>query len=148
MLRLFLFMAFRTAHGLFDVHGLMTSHALLMIGAQQSGGILAFDKRFVVAALALGRFNRFRAVVMAALAQGQLAGMKILGQFVVGDIVEQGLDDFSMGKFDRFILTGQRLEGQLFGNVWQQYFRKRCLHRLSGIQERSGDKRLLIGRYR
>ena len=144
-LLLFFLVAFRTTHGLFDVHGLMTSHALLMVGAQQSGGVFALHKRFVVTALAPGRFDRFGAVVMAALTQCQLTGVEVFGQFVVGDIVEQGLNDFSMGKIDRFILVGQRLESQFFGNVRQQCFGKRSLHGLPGIEDRPGDEGFLIG---
>lgn len=99
-------------------------------------------------ALTLGRFDRFGTVVMAALTQCQLTGVEISGQFVICDIVEQGLNDFSVRKIDRLILAGKCLYGQFFGNVQQQRFGKRSLHGLPGIEDRPGDDRLLIGGYR
>ena len=89
----------------------MAFHALPVIGSHQSGlkGVLSI-KGPAVAAHTIGRFFRCRAVVMATLANRALFVVKIIRQFVIFDVIEQCLDNFTVRKLYRFILIHQGLD--------------------------------------
>jgi hypothetical protein len=73
--------AFDTFFGFLYFHGLMASHALLMISSKESGlHEVHFVKRPAVAGNTAGRFDACRAVVVAALADRGLAVVKVGGQ--------------------------------------------------------------------
>ena len=55
----------------------------------------------------IGRFFRGRAVVVTALANRTLFVVKEIRQFVIFDVIEQGVNNFTMGKLYRFILIRQ-----------------------------------------
>ena len=91
----------------FQIQNLVAPHALLVVGALYSRSErISFIKGFAVAATAPGRFVGYRAVVMAALANGARIPVKISGQPVILDGDQQRIDNFSMGHFDRFIFLG------------------------------------------
>ena len=113
-------MTFRTAHGFFHAHCLMTAHALLMVGTHQPGcHKIFFVKWLVVAALTFRRLHRNRTVVMTSLADGHLVRMKIACQFVVSNIFQKRLRNLAMRKLSRFILLDQCLDHHFFRNILQ-----------------------------
>ena len=89
----------------------MAFHALSVIGSHQPGleRVLRI-KGPAVAAHTIGRFFRCRAVVMATLANRALFVVKIIRQFVIFDVIEQCIDNFTVRKLYRFILIRQGLD--------------------------------------
>ena len=89
----------------------MAFHTLPVIGRHQSGLERVFRiKGPAVAAHTIGRFFRCRAVVVAALTNRTFFVVKVIRQFVIFYIIEQCVNNFTMGKLYRFILIRQGLD--------------------------------------
>jgi hypothetical protein len=80
-----------------NTHFPVAFHTLPVIGSHQS----RFERIFLVEgpAMAIAAFGRIlgcRTVVMATLAEGALLTMKIFGQFVIFNILEQRIYNFAV----------------------------------------------------
>ena len=96
----------------------MAFHTLPMIGCHQSGfeRILGV-KGPAVAANTIGWFFCRRAVVVATLADCTLFVVEIIRQFVIFDVIEQCVDNFTVRKLYRFILIRQGLDDDRLRNI-------------------------------
>ena len=103
---------------LFDTHSLVTSEALLMIGALHARPQnLHFVKGLAMAAVATGRLLGSWAVMMARLANGTLLAMKVLSQLVVFSISYESPNNPAVWKINRLVLFRQILDGNRFRDI-------------------------------
>ena len=96
----------------------MALHTLPVVGSHQSGfERVLFIKGPAVAARTIGWFFRRRAVVVTALANRTLFVVKEIRQFVIFDVIKQCVNNFTMGKFYRFILIRQGRDDDGLRNI-------------------------------
>ena len=105
---------------LFDTHLLVTSQALLMIGALHSRSQnLHFVKGLAMATVATGRLLGSWAIMMAGLANGTLLAMKVLSQLVVVNFSYEPANNPAVWKINRVVFIRQVLDGNRFRDIHQ-----------------------------
>lgn len=103
---------------LFDTHLLVTSEALLMIGALHSRPQnFRFVKGLAMATVATGRLLGSWAIMMAGLANGTLLAMKVLSQLVVLSFRYEPSNNSAVWKINRLILIRQVLDGNRLRDI-------------------------------
>jgi hypothetical protein len=104
---------------LLNTHLLVTSEALLMIGALHSRPQnFRFVKGLAMATVATGRLLGSWAIVMARLANGTLLAMKVLSQLVVFGFSYEPANNPAVWKINRLVLIRQVLDGDRFGDIF------------------------------
>ena len=102
----------------FDAHLLVTSEALLMIGALHSGSQnFRFVKGLAMATVATGGLLGSWAIMMARLANGTLLAMKVLSQLVVFNFSYEPPNNPAVWKINRLVLVRQVLDGDRFRDI-------------------------------
>jgi hypothetical protein len=103
---------------LFDTHLLVTSQALLMIGALHSRSQnLHFVKGLAMATVATGRLLGSWAIMMARLANCALLAVKVLSQLVVLNFSYEPANNPAVWKINRLVLIRQVLDGNRFRDI-------------------------------
>lgn len=103
---------------LFDTHLLVTSEALLMIGALHSRPQnFRFVKGLAMATVATGRLLGSWAIMMTCLANGTLLAMKVLSQLVVLSFRYEPSNNSTVWKINRLILIRQVLDGNRLRDI-------------------------------
>ena len=102
----------------FDTHLLVTSEALLMIGALHSRPQnFRFVKGLAMATVAAGRLLGSRAIMMTRLTNCALLTMKVLSQLVVLSLSYQPPNNPTVWKVNGLVLIRQVLDGNRFRNI-------------------------------
>ena len=103
---------------LFDTHLLVTSEALLMIGALHSRPQkFRFIKGLAMATVATGRLLGSWAVMMTCLANGTLLAMKVSSQLVVLSFSYEPANNPAVWKINRLVLIRQVLNGNRLRDI-------------------------------
>jgi hypothetical protein len=103
---------------LFDTHLLVTSQALLMIGALHSRSQnFHFVKGLAMATVATGRLLGSWAIMMARLANCALLAVKVLSQLVVLNFSYEPANNPAVWKINRLVLIRQVLDGNRFRDI-------------------------------
>ena len=101
-----------------DTHLLVTSEALLMIGALHSGPQnFRFVERLAMATVAAGRLFGSWAIMVARLTNCALLAMKVLRQLVVLNFSYEPPNNPAVRKINRLVLIRQVLDGNRFRNI-------------------------------
>ncbi len=103
---------------LLDTHLLVTSKALLMIGALHSRPQnFRFVKGLAMATVATGRLLGSWAIMMTCLANGTLLAMKVLSQLVALNSSYEPTNNSAVWKINGFVLSRQVLDGNRLRNI-------------------------------
>lgn len=108
----------RCVHGLFKLHGGVTTHALAMIGSLQARLVRSGRvKGSAMTAGTLGRGLGSRALVMATLTHERFLPMEVSRQIIALHVLDQTLDDFAVREFAGFVFVGQSADNHVFRDV-------------------------------